>query len=227
MSITEINFLHLRRLKRWNNMLEKLQQGQKLLVLRFGKQIVENCIELHQEIIEEKGYCWFGKLGTVPSKKSIDAVLDEEKPSIILYARGSAFLCEISEVIYEKPDEGYPGYYKNELFDKLSFPTIYFKLLSMEVLNVNDLEKFTVISSGNSAINTLLHSMSSFLFISYGKSDSIKQEPKEKKKATTRRNEKLPENDCVYKKDGKCSLKSFVNYQYECERPSSCMKQKR
>lgn len=172
-------------------MLDKLQQGQKLLVLRYGKQIVENCIELHQEVIDEKGYCWFGKLGTVPSKKSIDAVLDEEKPSIILYARGSAFLCEISEVGYEKPNEGYPVYYKKELFDKLSFPTIYFKLVSMESLNVNELDKFTVISSGNSAINTLLHSMSSFLFISYGKTDAIIEEPKEKKKATVRKKRKI------------------------------------
>lgn len=208
-------------------MLDKLQQGQKLLVLRYGKQIVQNCIELHQEIIEEKGYCWFGKLGTVPSKKSIDAVLEEEKSSIILYARGSAFLCEINEVTYDKPDEGYPDYYKNELFDKFTFPTIYFKLASMESLNVNELEKFTVISSGNSAINTLLHSMSSFLFISYGKTDVTKADPIEKKKTMTRKKEKLPENDCVYKKDGKCSLKSFVNYQYECERPSTCMKQER
>ena len=52
-------------------MLEELQQGQKLLVLRYGKQIIENCIELHQEIIEEIGYCWFGKLGTVPSKNPL------------------------------------------------------------------------------------------------------------------------------------------------------------
>ncbi len=208
-------------------MLDKIQQGQKLLILRYGKQIVENCIELHQGVIEETGYCWFGKLGIVPSKTSIDAVLDEEKPAIILYARGSAFLCEISEVIYEKPDVGYPSYYKTELFDKLSYPTIYFKLVSIEPLNIDELEKFTVISSGNNVINTLLHSMSSFLFISYGKTDVIKEETNEKKKITAPKKEKLAENDCVYKKDGKCSLKSFVNYQYECERPSTCMKQKR
>lgn len=206
-------------------MLEKLQQGQKLLVLRYGKQIIENCIELHQETIEEIGYCWFGKLGTVPSKKSIDAVLEEENPTIILYARGSAFLCGFSEVTYDKPEEGYPDYYNTELFEKCSYPTIYFKLTAIEQLDVNELEKFTVISSGNSAINTLMHSMSSFLFISYGKEKITKLEPKEKPKVN--RKEKLPENDCVYKKDGKCSLKSFVNYQYDCNRPSTCMKQRR
>lgn len=206
-------------------MLEELQQGQKLLILRYGKQIIENCIELHQEVIEEFGYCWFGKLGTVPSKKSIDAVLEEENPSIILYARGLAFLCVIGEVTYDKPEKGYPDYYNAELYDKCSYPTIYFKLASIEQIDVNELEKFTVISSGNSAINTLMHSMSSFLFISYGKAEISKLEPKEKPKVNKKG--KLPENDCVYKKDGICSLKSFVNYQYECNRPSTCMRQRR
>lgn len=31
----------------------------------------------------------------------------------------------------------------------------------------------------------------------------------------------------LLEKNGRCSLKNFVNYQYECERPSSCIRQKR
>ena len=38
---------------------------------------------------------------------------------------------------------------------------------------------------------------------------------------------KLTENDCVYRKAGKCGLKGFVNYQYECDRPANCIRQKR
>lgn len=68
-------------------MLERLRQGQKLLVLRYGKQIISNCIELHEEKIEDIGFCWFGKLGTIPSNKSIEAVLEEDDPAIVLYAR--------------------------------------------------------------------------------------------------------------------------------------------
>ena len=206
-------------------MINRLQQGQKLLVLRYGKQIIQNCIELHQEKAEELGYCWFGKLGTVPSKKSIEAILEAEKPSIVLYSRGAAYLCEISEVAYEKPKEGYPDYYEEELFQKFTYPTVYFKLVSIESLDINALEKFRVVSSGNSAINTLLHSMSSFLFIEYGKAGTLNVKLKDEKKIKER--EQLPENDCVYRKDGRCSLKSFVNYQYECDRPSNCLRQKR
>ena len=39
-------------------MLKELQQGQRLLILRYGKQIVENCINLHQEVIDEMGFCY-------------------------------------------------------------------------------------------------------------------------------------------------------------------------
>lgn len=206
-------------------MLLNLKQGQKLLVLRYGKQIIENCIELHQTKIEELGYCWFGKLGTIPSKKSIDAMFVEENPMLILYARSSAYICEVSEVIYDKPNEGVPDYYQAELFDKLSFPTVYFKLISIEPLDINALEKFTVVSSGSTAINTLMHSMSSFLFVSYGKSQITVEKPKETKKVSKR--EKLAENDCMYRKEGRCGLRGFVNYQYECDRPAYCIRQKR
>lgn len=206
-------------------MLSNLQQGQKLLVVRYGKQIIKNCIELHQEKIDSLGYCWFGKLGTVPSKKSIDAMLDEENPMLILYARSSAYICEVSEVIYDKPDNGFPDYYQIELFDKLLYPTVYFKLTSIKMLDINELEKFIVLSSGNTAINTLMHSMSSFLFVSYGKSQIMVDKQKENMKVPKRI--KLTENDCVYRKAGKCGLKGFVNYQYECDRPANCIRQKR
>lgn len=206
-------------------MLSDLQQGQRLLVLRYGKQIIENCIELHQEKVDSLGYCWFGKLGTIPSKKSIDAMLSEENPMLILYARNSAFICKVSEVVYDKPNNGFPDYYKEELFDKLSFPSVYFKLSSIESIDINELERFIVISSGNSATNTLMHSMASFLFVSYGKSSYSEEKPKVSIQKSKK--EKLTSNDCVHRKDGRCSLKGFVNYQYMCDRPANCIKQKR
>lgn len=206
-------------------MLERLRQGQKLLVLRYGKQIISNCIELHEEKIEDIGFCWFGKLGTIPSNKSIEAVLEEDDPAIVIYARGAAYLCEVSEIAYEQPESGCPDYYKDELFDKLTFPSVYFRLTKIEELETRELSKFTVVSSGNSAINTLMHSMSSFLLVTYGK-ESV-DEKKEKKVVKKEKRLLLPENDCVYRKSGVCNLKSFVNYQYECARPNSCIKQKR
>ena len=51
-------------------------EGQKFLVVRFGTNIVEDCVNKHQEVIEQKGYCWFGKIGVVPSKKVLQSVFD-------------------------------------------------------------------------------------------------------------------------------------------------------
>mgnify|MGYP000198128905 FL=1 len=203
----------------------KIHDGQKLLILRYGKQIVDDCIELHQEVIENTGFCWFGKLGTVPAKKSIEAMLSEENPMLILYARNNAFICKVSDVIYDKPINGFPDYYRTELYDKKKFPTVYFKLTSIEVMNVMELNKFIVVSSGNRAINTLMHSMSSFLFVSYGKSLDIEDKVVSMKKSVKK--EETVSADCMYRHDGYCGLKGFVNYQYECERPNNCIRQKR
>lgn len=206
-------------------MLSKLEPGQKLLILRYGKQIVENCIQLHRDKIEISQYCWFGKLGTIPSKKSIDAMMSEKCPKLILYARNTAYLCDVNSVSFEEPQDGYPDYYKTELFSKQIFPTVYFKLTSIEPIEIKELENFTVMSSGNAAINTLMHSMSSFLFVEYGKSKIVVAKTKGQLQTAARK--KLSENDCVYRKAGRCGLRGFVNFQYECDRPSNCIRQKR
>ena len=206
-------------------MIEKLKPGQKLLVLRYGNQIIENCIEKHIEIIDKKGYCWFGKLGLIPSKKLMDAVFSEEIPMVILYSRQGAFLCEVEESTENKPKDGYPDYYKTELFDNYTYPSVYFKLKSINKIDMETVNDFTVISSGNKALDTLNNSMSSFIFVCYG--ERTEEMIKAHKKQDNNKREKLPENDCVYRKEMLCSLKSCVNYQYECDRPAFCSKQKR
>lgn len=116
----------------------------------------------HREVIEFKGYCWFGKIGVVPSQKAIDAITKEATPKIILYSQGKGYVADVSEIRYEKPDNGYPEYYNDELFDKLIFPKSYFKLLDIQALSNEDLSKLRIVSSGRQAIETFNRSMSSF-----------------------------------------------------------------
>ena len=203
-----------------------LRKRQKLLIIRYGSQIIPKCITLHKETLETFGYCWFGKLGTIPSKKSIDSVLNEDEPAIILYSRNEAYLCSFSEVCTTEPQEGFPDYYRECLFNKNNFPSIYFKLKTIEPFDIQELNNFYVISSGNTAISTLMRSMTSFIFVSYGqavstKTKRIKSAPKESIISNSMNNE------CKYRINGKCSLKSFVNYQYDCEKPSNCIRQKK
>ena len=60
-----------------------LKNGQKTLIIRYGKK--GNCIEEHNSVIEEDGYCWFGKIGVVPSAKVVQAVLEEDNPIIPIF----------------------------------------------------------------------------------------------------------------------------------------------
>ena len=203
--------------------------GQKFLVIRFGTNIVEDCVEKHQDIIEQNGYCWFGKIGVVPSQKVLQSVFEEEKPTLILYTRNKAYICELLETTDKKPIEGYPKYYEDELFETGRVPKIYFKLRSIHKMELSELSKCIICSSGNGLLNTLNKSMSSFFVAEVPNSNSIRREDVTIKKTRPQKNKtnKLDINDCLYRKDGKCNLKGFVNYQYECTRPSNCIKQKR
>lgn len=199
-----------------------LQEGQKVFIIRYGKK--SDCIEKHNEVIVDKGYCWFGKIGVVPSKKAVDAIFIEKFPKIILYSQGKGYIADVDEIVYEKPADGYPDYYQKELFDELVLPKSYFILTSIEQITNEDLSKLKVVSSGSQALETLNRSMSSFFFAEYGRATPVVIEEKKSKRV---KNQKIDINECQYQKNGKCTKKGFVNYEYECERPSACMGQKR
>lgn len=207
----------------------ELREKQKLLIVRYGTEINSDCIELHKKLIEQYGFCWFGKIGVVPSKASITPVMREERPAIILYNRKGVFLCDVEEIIYSKPPAGYPDYYEQDLFANYMYPKCYMKLTSIDEINIDDVAGFYVVSSGNSALDTLNNSMSSFLFITRGQlSESEKRTIKEsKRKESNVKRPMLPSNDCIYRKNGICTLKTCISYEFECERPSMCLKQKR
>ncbi|MGC6178317.1 hypothetical protein [Lacrimispora sp. 38-1] len=199
-----------------------IEEGQKVLILRYGKK--KDCIDKHIEVIKENGYCWFGKIGIIPSAKAIKAIQDEDAPKIVLYSQGKGFVADVTEISYEKPQEGYPAYYQTELFDELVFPKSYYKLTSIEPLDGNELDKLRIVSSGNRVLDTLNRSMSSFFFAECGKTRPM---PVIKKKTTQPKKKEIDINNCAYREDGMCGHKGFVNYKYECERPSSCRGQKR
>lgn len=202
-----------------------MKQGQKFIVIRFGANIIEDAIQKHIEVLNDKGYCWFGKIGVVPSEKSINYILNDENPMIILYSRNGVYKCAVSEKTRELPNDGYPNYYEGELFNTARAPKICFKLSSIESIDSKILQECIVVSSRNNLQTTLNKSMSSFFFAEFPEkgvfqSNTAVQKTKEEKTKI------VDNNSCKYKKNGKCSKKSCVNYLYECERPSMCTKQK-
>ena len=207
-----------------------MEVGQKFLVIRFGTNINSDCIAEHLNVIASNGACWFGKIGVVPSKKAIEEVKKACTPKLLLYTKNHAYECDFCDVMLEKPDIGYPSYYETELFEKGIYPKSYFKLTSIVETPIAELTRYVVVSSRNALLDTLNKSMSSFFFAEYP--DRNCDDGNETSVSSNRRNKDnkkhiLPSNECKYKKEKRCTLKSCINYGYECERPSMCLKQKR
>ena len=201
--------------------------GQKFITIRYGTNIIANCIERHQDVIEKDGYCWFGKIGTPPSKKFINTFMNEDKPRVILYSKEAAFECDVMDVSYEQPKDHYPDYYDEYILGTALLPKVYFKLGSIHQIDKAEMSPYIVSSSRGRLLDTLHRSMTSFFLSEYPDKDGKTPEKKLKRKYTVKDRQELGANDCVYRLKGKCTCRGFVNYQYECERPSTCVKQKR
>jgi len=202
----------------------QIPKDKKILVLRYGTNIVNDCMQLHQDVITEQGYCWFGKLGRSPSAKVLEQLLEDGFGYVILYARAGTYIARFTEVIYDKPDRAYPQYYDQLLYSEGYIPSVYFKIFDLEPMKSSQLQELVVSSSKNSLIDTLNKSMNSFFCVEYrhnrGEISKIK--------VVTQKTESRPVviDGCIYRINGKCNKKGFVNYQYECERPKQCVGQK-
>ena len=64
----------------------------KTIALRFGEYFAPPCgtIAAHQEIIDELGYVWYGKLGSTISDKNVSVIMKNEYPKILLINSGKA-----------------------------------------------------------------------------------------------------------------------------------------
>lgn len=202
----------------------QLPVDKKILILRYGTNIIDNCMQLHQDVIASEGYCWFGKLGRAPSDKVIKQILVDGEGDVILYARECVYSAKFSDVTDERPSCVYPKYYDELLYAEGYIPSVYFKIFDLKPLASGELQNLVVSSSKNMLVDTLNKSMNSFFCAEYKtRQETIKTQKSVKKEE----NNKRPVTDgCIYRKDGICNRRGFVNYQYECERPKLCVGQK-
>ena len=198
----------------------ELEHGQALLVLRYSLSFKPDIIEIHQEMLKKNGYVWYGKLGAVTSPRIVAETFVAKNPALLLYSKGKAYLCGIAEITGNKPQGNYPKYYDDECI----FPGCYYKLISIDEVDEEILNHLYVRSSKRVLSDTLSRQCtSSCFFVSY--EEILPLKAKIEKKRT--KNEKLSKDDCRYKQDGKCQRNGFINFGYECTKPSGCAKQKR
>lgn len=140
------------------------------IALRFGEHFSPECgtILAHQEIIDEYGYVWYGKMGTKVGKGVADDIMSNDDPIIILIQSGRAgrYFAHISEIKYDTPEiEKVPTYYRD---NNANFKT-WFKVTRFEEAPKDILSKCFVCSSNRPVGEVSKHSMSPYFIIKYDK----------------------------------------------------------
>ena len=138
------------------------------IALRFSNRFAppEGTIKAHQAIICDKGFVWYGKLGSNVSKKNVDLLLSQDCPRILLIHSGSIerYWAYVDEVKFEQPsNDEFPAYYRN-MAEK--FKT-WFRIIRFEPADKRVISKCTVVSSGASLSEASRASMNPYFFVEY------------------------------------------------------------
>jgi hypothetical protein len=138
----------------------------KTISLRFSNNFApaKGTIAAHQELINHKGYVWYGKLGIQVSAKVAKIIMDNVSPRILLIHSGSVgrYWANVDRVQNGIPPlEEIPEYYRNMASD---FKT-WFRVIAFEDAPKNILSLCTVDSSGVSLSDASKHSMSPYFII--------------------------------------------------------------
>ena len=138
------------------------------IALRFSNNFApaEGTIGAHEAVIAEKGFVWFGKLGSRISNKAKSDILENDDPRILLIHSGATgrYWAHIDQIQNEPPaaDE-IPAYYRDRAKD---FAT-WFRVRRFEETPRNILSQCFVASSGASLSTASRHSMNPYFIIDY------------------------------------------------------------
>lgn len=143
----------------------------KTIALRFGEQFSPECgtIQAHQEVLDELGFVWYGKLGSAVSMHVIDELMMSDNPRILLIHSGrpDRYWAYVTEIRRTRPDgEGIPVYY-GDLLDDFS---TWFKVKKIEKAPKDIMRKCRIASSGNILGQVSKRSMSPYFIIKYDES---------------------------------------------------------
>ena len=136
------------------------------IALRFSNNFAPDIgtIRAHEELINEKGFVWYGKLGSKISAKVSMDIMKNESPRILLIHSGAAarYWAYIDKTQNEVPElDGIPEYYRNRTGDFKSW----FRIIRIEVAPRDILVHCFVSSSHVPLSIASRHSMSPYFII--------------------------------------------------------------
>ena len=138
----------------------------KTVALRFADNFAPECgtITAHEQVIEEFGHVWYGKLGNKVSDKMLKTIMDAEEPKILLIRSGKserywAYVCQVQ---HEQPNiNEIPNYYR----DIAGLFKTWFCVTRFEKAPKNVMSECVVASSGALLGHVSKHSMSPYFII--------------------------------------------------------------
>lgn len=136
------------------------------VALRFADTFapVEGTIQAHQDLINELGFVWYGKLGAAVSSKVASKILSNEAPRILLIHSGKVgrYWAYITKIQYDiPPRQEIPAYYR----DNAGVFKTWFKVIKIEEASKGVLGVCTVASSSRPLSEVSRSSMSPYFII--------------------------------------------------------------
>lgn len=140
----------------------------KTISLRYTDKFApeKGTIAAHLKVLNEKGYVWFGKMGSSISNTIAEELLIEQHPRFLLIHSGTSerYWLYIDSISKDQPSySDFPLYY-HDIADK--FKT-WFRVIRIEKAEKNVMSKCYVVSSGSLLSEASRHSMNPYFIIDY------------------------------------------------------------
>ena len=139
------------------------------IALRFSDNYAppKGTIALHEEIINEKGYVWFGKFGNNISKEIIKEQMNTKDPKFLLIKSGGLERYWVHFTDFKTSNEidfsCVPEYYR----DNIGKIKCWFKIIEFEKAEKDILSKCFVLSTGQCLSLASKYSMNPYFKIKY------------------------------------------------------------
>ena len=120
---------------------------------------------MHQEIINDVGFVWYGKFGNTLSQKIIDELMSQSPKKILLIKSGfpERYWAYFDKIQKEKPKDlnTIPNYYRKET-NKIK---CWFRITRFEKTDNNIMSKFIISSSKMPLSEASKHSLNPYFII--------------------------------------------------------------
>lgn len=119
-----------------------VKTNEEIVVLKFSEAIKTNCMEEHIRVIEEKGFCWYGKVGKSISEKIINLIMNSENRNMLFYKKNGLYIAKVEAVTDKVQVENVPEYYKDLLYSEMNYPNTFFKISKLKPIELAYLDNF-------------------------------------------------------------------------------------